>query len=369
MAIEAISGASQFLASANWIGTKLDGSTAASPIGIEVSEGNGSAEITGNVLVGATGGTPIVVKGAGAEVNKNQITGGLNAIHTVGGGPFGSTVFANVVKDTSGAGLLIENDLNLVIGNQVSGAGAAGIRIHSAGGQAATENKVGSTNHSQVEKTDDNENLISGSAGPAIEIETLEEAVANQVFRNRGSGNTGLFVALKAISPGTEGPPNGGIEPPVISTASKTGASGTAEPFVAVRVFRKATSATGEIESFLGATVSEADGSWEVDYATAIPAGTSIAANQTPEEDEEGSSELALATTPADPVLTPTCATEPLLCPPSGGSQSSSGGSPPATLPPPAAKPKPLTCRKGFKKKKVGGKTKCVKVKAKKGRR
>lgn len=62
-----------------------------------------------------------------------------------------------------------------------------------------------------------------------------------------------------------------------------------------------------------------------------------------------------------------TCAENAALCPPTGG------GSPlppavvelpaPGSTTPPAPQPKPLKCRKGFKKKRVGGKLKCVKVK------
>jgi hypothetical protein len=62
-----------------------------------------------------------------------------------------------------------------------------------------------------------------------------------------------------------------------------------------------------------------------------------------------------------------TCATNPALCPP----PSPGGGSSPSPLPvqppvsPPVTSPakKPLKCRKGFKKKKVRGKARCVKIK------
>jgi CSLREA domain-containing protein len=64
--------------------------------------------------------------------------------------------------------------------------------------------------------------------------------------------------------------------------------------------------------------------------------------------------------------VTPTCATDASLCPPSNTT-------PPATITPPATTPpatkpvppkkKPLVCKKGFAKKKVKGKTSCVKVK------
>jgi hypothetical protein len=51
-----------------------------------------------------------------------------------------------------------------------------------------------------------------------------------------------------------------------------------------------------------------------------------------------------------------------------GGGGTSGGGStatPPLTSTPPVQKPKPLTCKKGFKKKKVHGKFRCVRIKHK----
>ncbi len=63
-----------------------------------------------------------------------------------------------------------------------------------------------------------------------------------------------------------------------------------------------------------------------------------------------------------------TCAENAALCPPSGGGSSPSAPAAPAPAPapivtPPATPAKPLKCRKGFKKKRVHGKLKCVKVK------
>jgi hypothetical protein len=61
-----------------------------------------------------------------------------------------------------------------------------------------------------------------------------------------------------------------------------------------------------------------------------------------------------------------TCAENAALCPPAGGGASSSlppAAPVPVVTPPSAPRPKPLKCRKGFKKKKVRGKAKCVKVK------
>jgi hypothetical protein len=63
-----------------------------------------------------------------------------------------------------------------------------------------------------------------------------------------------------------------------------------------------------------------------------------------------------------------TCAMNPALCPPTPPQET------PATTPlpapvvqPPPTQAKPLKCRKGFKKKRVHGKPKCVKIKKKRG--
>ena len=66
--------------------------------------------------------------------------------------------------------------------------------------------------------------------------------------------------------------------------------------------------------------------------------------------------------------LAEACAENAALCPPSGGGSSPSTPAPSAPAPapiatPPAAPAKPLKCRKGFRKKRVRGKLRCVKVK------
>jgi len=416
-----------------------------------------------NEIVSGVGDTGVEDKGELNSVEGNDLFGGVHGFHTSGTGA-SAFISGNLIEDAEGAGILLETNSNSVGGNEILESGAAGIRVHSANGQAATENRIGSSSAEPLIHGPD-ENTISGSNGPAIELNTIETdsgaPVANLVFNNIGSGNSGLFIDLKAINPGTEPKgPNNGILPPVISTATKTGASGTAEPESTIRVYRKATVATGEIELFLGRTESDSSGNWSLTYSAPLLGGTPIAATQTPEQDEEftflGTSELAFKTTtllaptvtglnpthgaaaggnlvtitgtefngasgvkfganaatevtvvnpttitakaPAgsagttvDVTVTnptgtspttgtgndygydapPSCATDPSLCTPSGGGSTGGGGNstpPPVTSPP--SKPKPLTCRKGFKKKKVGGKTKCVKVKkGKKGRR
>jgi hypothetical protein len=66
------------------------------------------------------------------------------------------------------------------------------------------------------------------------------------------------------------------------------------------------------------------------------------------------------------------CSENPAMCPPPTGGGSSQPSSPePSTMPPsaPPVPTKPLKCRKGFKKKKIRGKPKCVKVKKARSRR
>ena len=66
-----------------------------------------------------------------------------------------------------------------------------------------------------------------------------------------------------------------------------------------------------------------------------------------------------------------TCDENPALCPPAETPQSSppAPSTPLVAVPPPAPQPKPLKCRKGFKKRKVRGKLRCVKVKKHRRRR
>ena len=118
-------------------------------------------------------------------------------------------------------------------------------------------------------------NTISGSGGAAIEIEeSAGLLVGNQVARNRGALNGGLFINLLGAA-------EEDIAAPAFSSSTQSGASGAgAEPGALVRVFHKAGSAPGEIAGFLAETVADEGGRWAVAYPSAIAAGTMVAANQ-----------------------------------------------------------------------------------------
>jgi CSLREA domain-containing protein len=279
----------------NVIGTDVSGAEPLTPPdeGIVVDSGElGSsaleAEITGN-LIGMEGGVAILQRGAGAWILDNEIFGSQTGIRAIGSNSFyGNVIEGNLVEGSAANGILIENDFNEIVGNEILGAGAAGIWIQGALLEFGVfGNRIGGD-------TAADENVIDGSGGAAIEISNLE-ATGNEVARNRGTGNGGLFVDLVAASPGTEVGPNRGIEPPTFSTATQAGASGGALEGATVRVFRKQLAAAGELESFLGEAVADSAGGWELTYDAAIPTGTIIAATQTV---EGATSELAVATTP-----------------------------------------------------------------------
>lgn len=242
------------------------------------------AEIADNEIR-MEGGVAVLQQGRGAWIHGNQISGAQTGIKAVGPiGFYGNVVEDNRIDESSASGILVENDFNEIVGNQVLGSGGSGIWIQGTVSEAI-RNSVGGD-------TGSDENTIDGSAGAAIEISN-EESTDNEVARNHGTGNGGLFIDLVAKSPATEVGPNRGIKPPAFSTSTQTGASGGAVKGATVRVFRKQGSAAGELESFLGKAVADENGSWTVTYAGEVPAGTVVAATQTK---DGATSELTVAT-------------------------------------------------------------------------
>ncbi len=269
---------------------------------LDNSEGAGEehrAEILGN-RISMTSGIAIEQLSTGAAIFGNVIGRGVNG-QVLGGGttgillrgsPGANLVEGNTIEHSGVNGVLIQNENNELVGNTVNGSGGAGIRIEKFLTLGSTGNIVGGNLKSE-------ENAISGSGGDAVEIVDPADT-DNQVLRNFGSGNAGLFIDLGANGSGNSGSgPNDGIQAPAIGAAKLSGASGSgALPGAEIRVFRKATVSPGEIESFLGETKADGSGNWTVNYASAIPGETQIAASQT---GFEGTSELAFAKTEVAP--------------------------------------------------------------------
>lgn len=284
-----------FVAEGNSIGYKPAGGGATSPgLGMFVyfSISASPVEVIGNVIR-MEGGIAIEEVFGGAEIASNFIEGAQAGIFTKGEPPVvGNLIEDNVIGESVSNGILIEGNANEVLGNAIYGSGAAGIRIRNSilfPTVNSTENLIGGN-----APTD--ENNIRESGGDAIEIDNAGavEPSQNEIARNKGEENAGLFIDL--IGSLT----NGGVQPPPFVTSTQSSASGTgAKAGARIRVFRKETADAGEIESFLAETIADGSGAWKVTYPGQIPTGTIVAATQTSEAG--GTSELSIAATTADP--------------------------------------------------------------------
>jgi hypothetical protein len=251
-----------------------------------------TAKVEGNYI--SADGSGVDSHSTGAVIKGNHIYEANRGIWAHGdteGSGIGNKIEGNTIADALLAGVYIQNDLNVLTDNHLDGNGT-GVAIENFLTLDSTENVIGGDGAAEG-------NVITNSEGDAIEISDVEGS-QNEVAANSGSGNGDRFIDLRAANPGTEPiGPNGGIKPPVISTAAKTEAAGSAEPNAVIRVFRKATASPGELDSFLGKVTADGSGNWKVIYA-AVPGETRITATQT--NSEGGTSELApAAITPADP--------------------------------------------------------------------
>lgn len=239
------------------------------------------------------GGVAVEARFGGTEIASNFIEGAEFGIWTKVGpnAAGGNLIEDNVIGESLANGIWIEDAQNEVLGNAIYQSGEAGILLELPVALLfPTENLIGGD-----APTD--ENNINESGGDAIEIVdesgNTEEDSENEVGRNHGDKNAGLFIDLV-------GNANAGIQPPQIDTAKLDEARGSgAEAGANVRVFRKATTSPGEVKSFLGEAIADSSGNWSVTYAAEIPGETQIAATQT--DLAGGTSELAFAKTEPAP--------------------------------------------------------------------
>jgi len=237
-------------------------------------------------------GRGIYAQFGSAEIIGNVIQGGEEGIATgASPGPAeGSLIEGNLIEE-SWDGIWISGGDNDILGNSIFNSGDVGIVVVNwAPFWSATGNVIGGDIPAE-------ENTISGTEGPAIMIvEDLEsgEGGENEVARNNGAFNGARFIALR-------GSANSEIQPPSFGAVTEAGANGSgADAGAKIRVFRKASAETGELESFLAETSADVSGNWEVTYLAPIPKGTAVAATQT--SVAGGTSELAIAKVP-DPVV------------------------------------------------------------------
>jgi hypothetical protein len=298
------------------------------------------AVIKGNILGVDTSGTVLPFSGPAidtqASTNNSQIGGaGAGEGNTIAGGGV--------------AGIRINNgNFNTIQGNFI-GTDSSGTASYANTGpgilvtgpvDSAVDTTIGGT-------TASGENLISNNIGDAIRVTRVDGV---EIQRNRGSGNGEEFIDLELPS----GPGNDlitgaaeGLQAPQITSFSATSASGTSDPNATIRVFAKASAAAGELGGEVATATADGSGAWTATY-TSQPEGQRLVVTQTvpastgffPPQTSELSSAVQLPITLAPPPITS-----------------------PSGTPVQAPKKK---CKKGFVKKKVKGKTKCVKKKRKK---
>ncbi|MFL5900036.1 MAG: NosD domain-containing protein [Solirubrobacterales bacterium] len=305
-----------FQAIGNVIGSGAAGAEITAPgIGVFVINTNNANPVAVSQNVFAMdGGVAVEARFGGTEIVGNFIEGAEFGVWTKAGpnAAGGNLIEGNVIGESLANGIWIEDAQNEVLGNAVYRSGEAGILLELPVALLfPTENLIGGN-------TSASQNNINESGGPAIEIVdesgNTEEDSFNEVGRNKGAKNTGLFIDLV-------GNANAGIKPPQIDSAKLGSASGSgAEAGADVRVFRKATTSSGELESFLGEATADGSGNWTVTYTAAIPGETQVAATQT--SVEGGTSELAFAKTEPGPKTEGGG---------SGGGGSSSDSTPPQT--------------------------------------
>ena len=218
-----------------------------------------SASVKGNVLGVGTGGEDL-----GPEFNPIVVAGDSNQIGGPDPGDVNVIGFSGTSATSAGIRLLGGADNNVIEGNTIGTGptggeefdnGAAGILI---GSTASSNNTIGGDTLAE-------ENVISNSARAAIEVVDAGSS-GNRILRNRGSGNTGLFIDLGPIGFGNAAGPNGAIEAPVI-TAGATAASisGTGVPGAVIRLyhtFHPAGQDPKQVTRFIGSTTVGGGGTW-----------------------------------------------------------------------------------------------------------
>ena len=239
-----------------------------------------------------------------------DFTGGAYGIRLSNQFGLGRTLVAGNVIDNvrwgqnpdQSAGILMDSSDDVdFFGNEIGspgdpGSDGDGIRI-AAGttSNASVGNVIGGD-------VADRENRIFVLRTPIL---VSDPAASTTIGRNAGLGGAFPFIDLGGDGPGNSGTTNGGIDAPAINVSGVTFSRGTgAAPGAVIRVFAKATSDIGEVQSYLGQGLADSSGNWQVAYAVQ-PDGRLIVATQT---DADGNtSELsAPGTTDATPPPAPT---------------------------------------------------------------
>ncbi len=301
-AIQVFDGADNLNAANNLIGTSPTGTASLSPppIGFDVigvtgpESGTAPPRVASNTISATSRGIYDELRNGAIYASNSIGVGPGNAALTIGSGiqlrgSEDATVDSNTIGNATDTGAIALNGAqgSEIVGNTIgpdpSLANAQwGIWVQAFNGVLPTTGtSIGGDDAGA-------ENVISNSADGAIGIQGGVND-ANQVLRNTGTGNDGLFIDLGADGPGATTGVNEDIQPPAIAAATPSAVSGTGQPGATVRLFSKASSAPGEVASFAGQATVAGDGTWSIAPGSG---GGFVGATQTLASD--GTSELAI---------------------------------------------------------------------------
>ncbi len=250
-AIFATSGSARAEAKGNWLGRTLAGVSDGVEYGFYAT--GPESKVVGNTI--ANPFTGVVTQGAGGD----------------------TLIEGNTIEVSRNAAITLESNSNSVFGNQLKGAAFSILFVKG----SASGNQIGGD-------TAASENVFENSTYSPIYVTAQG---ANEIARNRGTGNGGVFIGLES------GSANGGVGTPTISSALQSSVSGTATPGAKVRVFVGSEYLT-DLTGFIGEAVADGSGNWKVGSVT-IPIGTLVTATQTVAGGTSGLS--AIVTSAADP--------------------------------------------------------------------
>lgn len=217
------------------------------------------------------GGTGIVARGQGTTIELNEIMGADLGIRATGDNDsIGQLVKQNQLERQDEAGIVLENDSNRLVDNHVIESDGPGIRVDGAVG-----NVIGGEKGIE-------ENILLDNGGAGIEVVGPKQT-AVEILRNRGNGNGGSFIDLGGDGGGNgQNGPNDGIQAPQITTVlGEHAAGGGARPGAMIRVFRKQTTAAGEVMLYLGRGEADQSGNWTIPFEDGVPGDEFVAVTQT----------------------------------------------------------------------------------------
>jgi hypothetical protein len=311
-------GASSIAVKRNFIGLNSAGTAAVDPPTLASlqlqSPVSGPTTISRNRIAADSTAYGLALTGQSARVVRNKFGVGVGGTN-VGGGVqpirafvsnsvIGEPGAGNTVGNGGGHAITIESDVlgfgdsNRVQGNLIGVDSAGnthpnlgiGIQIVATAG-IADGNLIGGTSSAA-------ENVISDSLLNAI---VIASGSGNDIKRNRGKDNGGIFIDLEGAVGFGNGPggPNGEIEAPIVDSASRTSIAGHGALAGATIYIFRTTSPAGasppRINAFVDTAIANGSGNWSANFAQ-IPSGQNLTALQLDATD--GSSELAKAFAP-----------------------------------------------------------------------